>query len=317
MLFANAIPYTSYYMVTSTIAYAFQERYGFTTLQGSLVFLAPGLGTAIAAFTSGKLLDHSYKSVKREMEQREKEKLEGVTREGPLKRTFSHLSRTFSGRQARGDAVAAGDSEGLARNSSQDLRLNHLSPETSSSSGAAPTAEHTTQGGTKNTHRRESTTTDDSARGTAVSVTPAPKRDTGDITDFPIENARFRAYPPMVTLLVASLIGYGWTLDKVVHPSAPIIFVFLIGYAVGVFFSIFGCILVDYLPGRGASVTAANNFVRCLCGAAGTAVIQYIYNALGPGLTFTIVAIFTLASSPLVMLVYIKGPRWRKARSQR
>ena len=42
-------------------------------------------------------------------------------------------------------------------------------------------------------------------------------------------------------------------------------------------------LLVDIYPGQPATVTAANNLVRCLLGAAATAVIKPMINVIGTG----------------------------------
>lgn len=42
-------------------------------------------------------------------------------------------------------------------------------------------------------------------------------------------------------------------------------------------------LLVDLYPKQAASATAANNLYRCLCGAAGTAIIEPLINAIGEG----------------------------------
>ncbi len=295
-------------MVTSNIAFAFQQRYGFTTLQSALVFIAPGVGTTIAAFVSGRILDYSYKSVERELERQAR----GDPNPCSITRT---LTRTLSRRPTRRPSVSSNEPTpmtALTTPTAVRSRASTTQLTTSSQPGNADTV-------TVDHERRDSVASDVPPaaleKGEGKPPRPAHLTDPTSLEDFPIESARFRAYPPTLALLILSLFGYGWTMEKMVHPSAPIIFTFLIGLAVGTFFSIFGCILVDYLPGRGATVTAANNFCRCLCGAGGTAVIQFIFVGLGPGLTFTLVAIFTLLSSPLVLIVTLRGPKWRKRRA--
>lgn len=47
-----------------------------------------------------------------------------------------------------------------------------------------------------------------------------------------------------------------------------------IGYASGATFTLYQVLVVDLLEGKGAGVTASNNFVRCICGAIGVSVID-------------------------------------------
>ncbi|KAK0550340.1 hypothetical protein OC846_003725 [Tilletia horrida] len=75
-----------------------------------------------------------------------------------------------------------------------------------------------------------------------------------------------------------------------------------------------GCILVDYVGGKGASITAVNNLFRCLTGAIVSAVCQDIINAVGIGWTQTIFGFIALAATTLVMAMYKFGPTWRRKR---
>lgn len=104
---------------------------------------------------------------------------------------------------------------------------------------------------------------------------------------------------------ISVCIIYGWTVEKAVHLSVPLICQFFgssplwllspeisllkvfvnstVGLCVTTQFNAIGTLLVDLHPTRSASATAANNLYRCLMGAAGTAVINPIIDALGTG----------------------------------
>ncbi|KAK1780653.1 major facilitator superfamily domain-containing protein [Copromyces sp. CBS 386.78] len=82
-------------------------------------------------------------------------------------------------------------------------------------------------------------------------------------------------------------------------------------------FNLNSTLMVDLYPGASASASAVNNLVRCLLGAVGVAVVQYIIDAIGAGLTFLIFAIVTAASIPLLWLEWRFGERWRRKRMER
>jgi MFS family permease len=79
-------------------------------------------------------------------------------------------------------------------------------------------------------------------------------------------------------------------------------------------FNTISTILVDFYPTQAAKATAANNIVRCLLGAGATALIDPMLAAMGRGWCFTFVSLVMLATSPLLLLIIYKGPKWREER---
>lgn len=75
--------------------------------------------------------------------------------------------------------------------------------------------------------------------------------------------------------------------------------------------------LVDNYPQRPATATAANNLVRCLMGAGGTAGILYVVDSLGRGWTFTLVAGIVFISTSILLVLLKYGGKWRRARMER
>ncbi|KAK3397523.1 major facilitator superfamily domain-containing protein [Sordaria brevicollis] len=82
-------------------------------------------------------------------------------------------------------------------------------------------------------------------------------------------------------------------------------------------FNLNSTLMVDLYPGASASASAVNNLVRCLIGAVGVALVQFIVDAIGAGLTFLIFAIVTAAGLPLLWLEWRFGERWRRERMER
>ncbi|OCL08714.1 florfenicol exporter [Glonium stellatum] len=133
--------------------------------------------------------------------------------------------------------------------------------------------------------------------------------------DFPIERTRMRSLWWILILFVCAVAGYGWTLNSSI--AVPLILQFIIAYTATAVFNMNSALIIDLFPGKSASATAVNNLMRCSVGAAGVAVIEMIIADLGPGLAFTCLALVTFICSPLVLLEWVYGMRWRTARAER
>ena len=138
-----------------------------------------------------------------------------------------------------------------------------------------------------------------------------------DLSNFPIEAARIQPIYPTITLGVAALIGYGWTLQVETSVAAPLVLVFFIGLLVPTSFNVLNTLIVDLYPQAPATATAANNLVRCLVGAAGAAVIEYIIQGVGRGWTFTILGLLIVVCLPGLVLIQRKGMGWRQQKKER
>lgn len=138
-----------------------------------------------------------------------------------------------------------------------------------------------------------------------------------EIGDFPIESARIQPIYPSLLLGAAAVIGYGWALQAETSVAAPLVLVFLIGMLVPSTFSILNTLIVDLYPGSTATAAAANNLVRCLFGAAATAVVDYMIDAMGRGWCFTFLALLMVACLPWLRFIEKQGPRWRAEKLQR
>lgn len=138
-----------------------------------------------------------------------------------------------------------------------------------------------------------------------------------EVDDFPIERARFLTQPFWVVIYSITLIGYGWTIERKTSIAVPLILQFILGLTfISVMISM-QTLIVDLFPTQGSSVTAANNLVRCLLGAATVSVITLITNAIGPGWTYTLCGGICLFMTPITLIELKMGPRWRKQRIER
>jgi MFS family permease len=134
--------------------------------------------------------------------------------------------------------------------------------------------------------------------------------------NFPLEWARLRTIWLWSMLQCASTVAFGWTLNENVHISVPIICTFFLGWASTSTQSVITTFLVDVFPKQGASATAALNLSRCLLGAAGTAVVLPIANAIGVGWTFTALTSVMLVSLILVFVQMRCGAGKRRKREE-
>lgn len=112
---------------------------------------------------------------------------------------------------------------------------------------------------------------------------PVTKNRETDLMDFPIEKARLEVALPALLAGAAAVIGYGWLMQYPTSLAGPIIMLFLLGYCLISGFQCLNVLTVDIFPGRPAAATAANNVIRCLLGAAASAAISPMSQAMGYG----------------------------------
>ncbi|EIN07877.1 MFS general substrate transporter [Punctularia strigosozonata HHB-11173 SS5] len=132
--------------------------------------------------------------------------------------------------------------------------------------------------------------------------------------NFPIEKARLRLIPILLTIYVACLLGYGWCLQEQVSIAVPLILQFIIGYVCTAIMNDISTLMLDLTPGRGSSVTACNNLVRCSLGAIAVSIMDPILKALRPGWTYVLLAGICVVASPALWVVLRWGPMWRAKR---
>ncbi|KAL0076357.1 major facilitator superfamily domain-containing protein [Phycomyces blakesleeanus] len=138
---------------------------------------------------------------------------------------------------------------------------------------------------------------------------------TGSIsTAFPIYYVRLRMLWIYAGLTQTVTIIYGWC----IHINAPlgaILFLqFIVGISVTSIMTTFQTLLVDLFPGKGASITASNNLVRCILGAIATVAIDPGIQGIGTGWMFTILGLILVVSNTIVIILIRYGSRWRKLR---
>lgn len=151
--------------------------------------------------------------------------------------------------------------------------------------------------------------------------------------DFCLEKARLSFLPWHAGVLVASSIAMGWTMQKHVHVSVPLIFTFLCGLGSG-FLTTTTVYSIDLFPGQGGAVTASVssnvaarkasgfeltvqfNFTRCLMGAIEVGTVQPMYQKMGAGWMFVLLAGICVLVTPLPIIAARIGPRLRAQRAE-
>lgn len=143
---------------------------------------------------------------------------------------------------------------------------------------------------------------------------PIDRKRGNDLKDFPLEQARLYVAIPMLIVGTAATLCYGWIMQVEPSLAAPLVMQFLIGLFLTGAFNCMSVMLVDYYPLSPATATAANNLVRCLVGAGGTAVITLMIDSMGRGWCFTFIAGVVAVASPILWVLLKCGPRWRMER---
>ena len=139
-----------------------------------------------------------------------------------------------------------------------------------------------------------------------------------DTDGFPIERARLEVSLALLYLSTAAIIPYGWVMN-LQHPPLPAVLVllFIVSLCLSGAFQPLTALVIDINPRSPAAATAANQFVRCLIGAGGVAVVNPMLNTLGRGWTSTLIAFIWIVFSSLWWAALFWGPGWRKAKKSK
>ncbi|KAI0126655.1 major facilitator superfamily domain-containing protein [Xylariales sp. AK1849] len=140
--------------------------------------------------------------------------------------------------------------------------------------------------------------------------------------DFQIEHARLNNLSWVTLLFVASTGVYGLTVENTTLTSlpgwimVPLLLQFLIAATSNAVFAMNQTIVSDLCPGKGASSTAINNLVRCSLAAVGVAFAETMLGALGPAVSFLLLAFIVVIIAPIAVVNWFYGPTWRMERLQ-
>jgi multidrug resistance protein len=146
---------------------------------------------------------------------------------------------------------------------------------------------------------------------------PVVKNVRSDISNFNIERARLEVALPLYYISNLAMLAYGWVLGHKVNLAAPVILLFIAGWALIGTSQVLNALMVDLWPGKSATATAANNLFRCELGAAASAAISPMVSAMGNGWAYTTLALISIAVSPCLWLTAHYGIKWRQKRNRK
>ncbi|GJC98351.1 major facilitator superfamily transporter [Colletotrichum higginsianum] len=116
------------------------------------------------------------------------------------------------------------------------------------------------------------------------------------------------------TVYPASLIYYGWVVEKGLFWFVPCIGLFTFGASSMLVFGAATTMLTEFMPKRSSGGVAVNNFVRNIFSCVGAVAAQPVISAIGNGWLFTILGIFTWISGYVcVWTLRRNAPRWRES----
>jgi multidrug resistance protein len=131
---------------------------------------------------------------------------------------------------------------------------------------------------------------------------------------FPIEKARLQIALPMVWAASAAVLAYGWVLHRGVHLAGPLVLLVVIGFANTGTVNIMTTLALDVYPRHKTTVSgvaAATNLVKCMFGAAASAFVLPLVEAVGTGWAHTLMGLVWALASLLLILPIAKGPKYR------
>lgn len=132
-----------------------------------------------------------------------------------------------------------------------------------------------------------------------------------DLSDFPIEKVRLEVGIPLVGIGALSLIAWGWAMQAHTPLAVPLLFSMFLGVGMVGFNNTTNVLLVDIHPGKPGTAIAANNFTRCLLGAATSAAIVPMIDGITIGWSFTLLGALYALCMPVLWWIMIKGINWR------
>lgn len=138
-----------------------------------------------------------------------------------------------------------------------------------------------------------------------------------DIEHFNVERARLMITLPMIYFGSVCILIYGWVMRFQTALAAPLVMLFFIGLSTTGAFNTLNTLVVDVNYHSAATAVAANNLCRCLMGAATTAFVVPLINAIGLGWTATLIAGLWILFSPLLWIVLLRGHMWRQQASEK
>jgi len=114
-------------------------------------------------------------------------------------------------------------------------------------------------------------------------------------------------------LFPPSILGFAWVSEQHVHVSAICVMLFLCGFFSLWIYASTLAYIVDANNGRSSTAVAINSFCRGVSAFAATEIAVPLQDAVGCGWMYTIWAVLMVIGELLILLVMLKGRKWREA----
>ncbi|ODO04663.1 hypothetical protein I350_05272 [Cryptococcus amylolentus CBS 6273] len=135
---------------------------------------------------------------------------------------------------------------------------------------------------------------------------------------FRFERVRLIILPFQLTILVASILGVGWSMEAHAPMAVPVVLNFFVGVGTGFLTTSTSFSRTRTLrladKSQPLSTGLIFNLVRCAFGAVTVSTVQLICDRMGVGWCFVLLSAICVASSPLLLLIVKYGPIWRARR---
>jgi MFS family permease len=116
----------------------------------------------------------------------------------------------------------------------------------------------------------------------------------------------------------AAIVTYGWTANYGVNIAGPMIANFFFGVGSMLIFAMATTMLTEFMPRKASNGVALNNFVRNIFSCVACIVTSPLINAIGNGITFTIVGAVALISGVFTIWAMKRyGDHWRIGMDER
>lgn len=115
-----------------------------------------------------------------------------------------------------------------------------------------------------------------------------------------------------LTLYPASLIWYGWSVDKGLHWAIGCVACVVFGLGVMLVMGTVNTVLTEFTPKKSSSGVALANFLRNVLSCTGAVITQPLIDAMGTGWMCTMVALIALVTgNAAIFALRTWGPQWR------
>lgn len=142
-------------------------------------------------------------------------------------------------------------------------------------------------------------------------------KSSNNVYNFPIEEARSRSTPIFLLWSTATMLGYGWAVQRHAHPSVPLILQFMQGFWQTNFYTTYSTLFVDMFPEMASTAAAATAITRCAMAATAVAILDPVLKVAGRGWFFTGLGLWSgVFGGIAVVVLQWKGTEWRRERTK-